>query len=155
MESQINETIGRPVQEITLPKHQSTYPYARAKGRVITTNVVGVTFEGRQEIVACLRMGDRVWLEMEPDNPHDHNAIKVSRENGEQIGYLSRHLAASIVSFFQVYGYPVKGKVTLLTGSSWGRYLLGVVITFKLPKQKTTNNNRYNPSLCFLGKRDQ
>lgn len=146
MESQVIEKIENPVIGTSLPKLQSTYPTARVKGRVITTKVVGVTFAGRQEIVARLHMGDRVWLEMESDNPYDSNAIKVSRENGEQIGYLSRQLAASIFPYFHAYGYPVKGKVTLLTGSTWENYLLGLVISFKLPKPKSTNYNQHNPS---------
>jgi len=146
MESQVIEKIGNPVISTSLPKLQSTYPTARVKGRVITAKVVGVTFAGRQEVVARLNMGDRVWLEMEPDNPYDGNAIMVSRENGEQIGYLSRLLAASIVPYFHAYRYPVKGKVTLLTGSTWENYLLGVVISFKLPKPKSTNFNQHIPS---------
>lgn len=146
MESQVIERIGRSVTEINLPKLQSTYPNARVKGRVITTKVVGVTFEGRQEIVARLQMGDRVWLEQEPENPYDHNAIKVCRSNGEQFGYLSRQLAAWVVPHFRAYGYPVKGRVTLLTGSTWGDYALGVVISFKLPKQIHLNQGKNNPS---------
>jgi len=91
-------------------------------------------------------MGDRIWLEMEPDNPHDHNAIKVTRGNGEQFGYINRLLAADIVHYFRAYGYPVQGKVSLLTGSRWDGYSLGVVILFKLPKPKGSNNNGHNPS---------
>ncbi len=146
MESQIIEKIVKTGPDVHLPKLLSTYPHARVKGRVITTNVVGVTFEGRQEIVARLQTGDRIWLEQEPANPHDHNAIKVSRSNGEQIGYLNRYLAANIVSYFQAYGYPVKGRVITLTGSGWNGYSLGVVISFKLPKPKQFNSEPLTPS---------
>lgn len=146
MESQVIEKIRKPVIEINIPKLQSTYPNARVKGRLIAAKAVGVTFEGRQEVLARLQMGDRVWLEQEPNNAYDPNAIKVCRSNGEQIGYLSRQLAASIVPYFQAYGYPVKGKVTLLTGATWGNYSLGVVISFKLPKPQATNINSLNPS---------
>ena len=126
-----------------LLKLAPVYPQARVHGRVITTKVVGVSFEGRQEVLARLQMGDRVWLEMEPTNPYDRNAIKVCRSNGEQLGYLSRPLAASVAPFFRAYGYPVKGKVSLLTGSSWDGYTLGCVISFKLPK--LTNHNHDIP----------
>jgi hypothetical protein len=128
-----------------LPKLETTYPQSRVHGRVITTKIVGVTFEGRQEVVARLQMGDRVWIEPEPSNPYDPNAIKVCRSNGEQIGYFSRYLAASVAPYFKAYSYPVKGKVTLLTGSGWGNYSLGVVIAFKLPK--LTNHKNGNPEL--------
>jgi len=141
MQNQIVENISKPVRELNLPKLQSTYPHARVKGRVIRTKVVGVTFENRQEIIARLDMGDRVWLDREPDNPHDANAITVCRSNGEQIGYLNRQLAARITPFFRAYGYPIKGKVTTLTGSAWDGYILGVIISFKLPKTNQLNNN--------------
>lgn len=142
METQVIERIEKIV-STNLPKLETTYPQSSVHGRVITTKVVGVTFEGRQEVVARLQMGDRVWLEMEPTNPFDHNAIKVCRSNGEQIGYLSRQLAASVAPFFRAYGYPVKGKVSLLTGSAWDGYTLGIVISFKIPK--LTHHNQDIP----------
>jgi hypothetical protein len=141
MANQVIEKIESPNKEETLPKVQSTYPGATVRGRILTTKVVGVTFEGRQEVVARLRRGDRVWLDREPDNPYDRNAITVCRENGEQIGYLNRHLAASLNPYFQAYGYPVKGRVTLLTGGSYNGYSLGCLVSFKLPKQHQLNNN--------------
>jgi len=140
MESQVIEKISKPIQKTSLPKHLSAYPDTWVKGRVFSTKVVGVTFEDRQEVIARLHMGDRVWLDRELDNPYDANAIAVCRSNGEQIGYLNRHMAASIIHYFQAYGYPVKGKVTALTGSDWDGYSLGVVIAFKLPKQHQCNN---------------
>ncbi len=141
MENLVIEKIGKPEQKISLPNLKVYYPFTTIFGRNIQTKVVGVTFEGRQEVVARLQMGDKVWLEMEPDNPYDNNAIKVCRENGEQIGYINRHLAADIVHYFRAYGYPVQGKVSMLTGSRWDGYSLGVVIAFKLPTPKRTNNN--------------
>jgi hypothetical protein len=144
MESHVIEKISNPIQEINLPKHQSAYPDTHVKGRVVSTKVVGVTFENRQEVISMLRMGDRVWLDMEPDNPYDPNAISVCRSNGEQIGYLNRHLAAGLISLFRTYGYPVKGKVAAITGSDWGGCSLGVVILFKLPKK-----NQFNINLQF------
>jgi hypothetical protein len=144
MESKVVERISKSVTEINLPKLQSTYSNAWVKGRVINAKVVGVTFDGRQEVVARLQKGDRIWLEQEPNNPFDPKAIKVCRSNGEQIGYLSRQLAANISPYFRAYRYPVKGKVKLLTGSAWEDYSLGVVITFKLPKTKSISFNKTN-----------
>ncbi len=135
------ERIAKPVKEQTLPKLKPTYPGATVHGRVLTTKVVGVTFEGRQEVVARLKRGDRVWLDRELDNPYDANAISVCRENGEQIGYLNRHLAASLTPFFKAYGYPVKGRVEWLTGGSFNGYSLGCMVSFKLPKQHQLNNH--------------
>lgn len=116
----------------------SSTPDTRMHGRIITTKVVGVTFlnkdENRQEVVARLQMGDRVWLEREPFNHYDTNAIKVTRNSGEQIGYISRHLARSLAPIMDRLNSPIRGKVYLLTGSRYDDYSLGVVIVFKLPK---------------------
>jgi hypothetical protein len=143
-----NQDVIESIQLVETPKLQASYPQARTKGRLITTKVVGVTFSNRdrnrQEIIARLQMGDRVWLEMEPDNRYDPNAIKVCCSNGEQIGYINRHLAASIHPYFAAYGHPVRGRVTLLTGSNWDGYTLGCVISFKLPKTSQIKHNTFN-----------
>jgi len=52
----------------------------------------------RQSIIPRCRVGDLLVLEHEPDNPHDVNAIRVLRQNGEQIGYLEREFAGQVVS---------------------------------------------------------
>ena len=52
----------------------------------------------RQVIIPRCRVGDLLVLEHEPDNPHDINAIRVLRQNGEQIGYLEREFAGEVVS---------------------------------------------------------
>ena len=52
----------------------------------------------RQAIILRCRVGDLLVLEHEPDNPHDINAIRVLRQNGEQIGYLEREFAGEVVS---------------------------------------------------------
>jgi hypothetical protein len=142
MANQIVEPIVRLSPEIHLPKVETPIPQAKVHGRLISTRVVGVTFDNRQEVVSKLQMGDRLWLEAEVDNPYDPNAIRVSRSNGEQIGYLNRYLAANIVPYFEAYGNPVKGKVTLLTGSRWDNYSLGVVVTFKLPKPRKNHTGQ-------------
>lgn len=126
----VTQTVDFQVQT----KIDSRTPDIRMHGRIITTKVVGVSFEGRQEVVAKLQMGDRIWLEREPFNPYDVNAIRVTRNNGEQIGYLSRHLARSLAPLMDRLCFPIRGKVYLLTGSRYEDYSLGVVIAFKLPK---------------------
>jgi len=130
------------------PKIAGSYPESKIHGRIITTKVVGVSFDNRQEVVAKLQIGDRVWLEREPNNPFDCNAIWVCANNGEQIGFLNAYLAANISNSFDRYGKPVRGKVHLLTGSSYDNYSLGVIIIFKLPKihqsQKAFHQNQFD-----------
>jgi hypothetical protein len=133
MDSHVIEKISNPIQEISLPKPNQS--------RVVRTKVVGVSFDNRQEVIARMHRGDRIWLDMEPDNPYDPNAISVCCSSGLQIGYLNRNIAARLISLFRAYGYPVKGKVAMVTGSEWDGYNLGVVISFKLPKNNQLNNN--------------
>lgn len=107
---------------------------SKVHGRVITTKLVGVTFEDRQEVIAKLHTGDLVWLDPEPDNPHDSNAVLVTRNNGESIGYLNRHLAKNLALYFERIARPVWGRVKFLTGSAFDGYSLGVVISLKIPR---------------------
>ncbi len=100
----------------------------------IETKVVGVTFEGRQAVVARLSVGEQVWLRREPHNPHDRNAIRVERQNGRQIGYISRDIAATLAHRFDNYGKPVSAVVTALTGGEQPYPTRGVRIRFTVPE---------------------
>lgn len=126
--------VSQAVDQRVQTKIDSAVPDTRTHGRIITTKVVGVTFEHRQEIVAKLHLGDRLFLEREPLNAYDRNAIKVIRNNGEQIGYINRHLAHSLAPLMDRINSPIRGKVYLLTGSSDEDYTLGVIVAFKFPK---------------------
>jgi len=73
-------------------------------------------------------------LEQELDNPHDPNAIMVSRSNGSQVGYLNRHLSKNLAPYFEKLAGPVRGRVKYVTGSVNDGYSLGLVIQFKIPR---------------------
>lgn len=65
----------------------------------VKLKVVGVTFQNedtgisRQKIIESLYPDSKVWLEREPGNKFDTNAIKVVTEGG-QAGYISKDYAA-------------------------------------------------------------
>jgi single-stranded-DNA-specific exonuclease len=59
------------------------------------TKIVGVSFEGRQDIVAGLKAGDALTLVREPDNPHDPSAIAV-RYGTLHLGFLRRQIANKV-----------------------------------------------------------
>ena len=70
------------------------------------TKVAGVTFpnrdgSSRQEIIQRCCSHEQPYLEPEPDNPADPNAIRVVRETGEQLGYLPAALAEGVAHGFQ------------------------------------------------------
>ena len=91
--------------------------------------VVGVTFDNRQDVVRQLSEGERLWLVRQPDNPYDHNAIQVQRENGEAIGFLARGLASSLAPYLDRLEEPLPAIVAYILGSE----VLGVRINFELP----------------------
>ena len=103
-------------------------------GKNITTKVVGVTFNGRQAVVNSLHVDDPVRLVREPYNPYDPNAIRVETQDGRQIGYIRRFLAAFLAPFFDSYGKPVSGTVVKLYGFGLRAYNLGVDIRFTIPE---------------------
>lgn len=52
--------------------------------------IVGVSFEGRQSILARLHREQGLAFIKEPSNPYDPNAVAVSTLNGTSIGYIPR-----------------------------------------------------------------
>jgi hypothetical protein len=61
------------------------------------------------------------------------NAISVERQNGQQIAYINRYLAATVAPFFVTSRHLVPARIHCLTGSQQQGYSLGVVITFNVP----------------------
>lgn len=57
------------------------------------SKVVGVTFDGRQEVIKAIQDGEPIELVREPENIHDRNAIKVVDMKGRQLGYLKKEMA--------------------------------------------------------------
>jgi hypothetical protein len=58
--------------------------------------VAGVTQPGRQEIIRTLEPCEQLFLDPEPENSYDRNAIALRTETGDQVGYLDRRLAADV-----------------------------------------------------------
>ena len=54
--------------------------------------VVGVTYEGRQQLLEHVEAGMILSLKREPENMYDHNAIRVVHENST-LGYIPKELA--------------------------------------------------------------
>jgi hypothetical protein len=118
------------------PGYQNYATYTKSQSpskQPIDTKVVGVTFEGRQSIVALLSVGEKVQLIRDPYNPHDRNAIKVVRQNGQCFGFISRSLAAGWASKFDNYRKPVEAVVTSITKGNSADSNIGVTIRFDLP----------------------
>ncbi|NTW28522.1 MAG: hypothetical protein HGA39_04060 [Coriobacteriia bacterium] len=66
------------------------------KGWMVASFVmlVGSTFSDRQETIASLALGERLWVFHEQHNPHDKNAVLILTADGDEIGHLPREQAA-------------------------------------------------------------
>lgn len=96
-------------------------------GRSFFTTIAGVTFEGRQRIVARCSVGERLTLIRDPGNAFDAGAIKVVRSNGEQVGFIPSHVSrngdSSGLSFRMDRGDQYFCRIKDLTGGGRGRSL--------------------------------
>jgi single-stranded-DNA-specific exonuclease len=91
------------------------------------TKVVGVTFEGRQALVPQVRPGERVRLVRDPRNPRDPHAVKVSLQDGRQIGFLRAALAARLAPAMDA-GARYRATATAVTGGGDRAYGLNLLI---------------------------
>ncbi|MGB8909147.1 MAG: helicase-related protein [Candidatus Cybelea sp.] len=80
------------------------------------TKIAGVSFEGRQDVIAGLRAGAPLELFRQTDNPHDSNAIAVHYGN-LQLGFFNRRLAAHIAPLIDA-GARYRARIASLTGTS-------------------------------------
>ena len=118
---------------------------------LIKTKVVGVTKrnedgQSRQELIELLDPGDELYLEREPDNEYDENAIAVFNESWEQIGYLSRKVAEELAPLMDE-GYETKCIVTAITGGSDDKPSFGcnIEITVYSPEEWAVLNHQKQP----------
>jgi single-stranded-DNA-specific exonuclease len=109
--------------------HASEYlardPYATiGEASGFNTKVVGVSFEGRQDVVAGLEEGAALELRRQPDNAYDPNAIGVWF-GALQLGFLKREIAAHVAPNIDG-GERYTAEVTAVTGG--GTRSIGVNI---------------------------
>lgn len=79
----------------------------------------------RQDIIAACRVNEEVFLYPQPDNPADHDAIRICRHNGERLGHLQagtilaedmrrgKNFKASIEEIYELQDRPGKNGVAV------------------------------------------
>jgi single-stranded-DNA-specific exonuclease len=85
-----------------------------ADAETFHTKIVGVSFEGRQDMLAGLREGAELELVRQPLNEYDPNAIAV-RFGDLHVGFLRKEIAREIAPIFDE-GRPYGARVASLTG---------------------------------------
>lgn len=137
-----------------------SYPFAELQDdprfphvRTIHTKIRGVTKQNddgvdRQSIIrqSCAS-GDALYLEREPDNPVDHNAIKIRRivcidapdkpSLAQQLGYVSRELAEDLAPRMDKHGHVLMARILTVTESEDGN-IVGVNIQIEEYKPAKT-----------------
>jgi single-stranded-DNA-specific exonuclease len=81
---------------------------------VFNSKLVGVSFEGRQDVISGLKIGLDLDLVREPGNEHDLNAIAV-RYGNLQLGYIRRGIAAHLAPRIDA-GARYRARISSLTG---------------------------------------
>jgi single-stranded-DNA-specific exonuclease len=89
------------------------------------TKLAGVTFEGRQAVVASLEAGALLRIERQAGNEHDPNAIALFDQVGDHVGYFNRRLAAALAPAIDK-GADYEVTVTDVTGRDEAGGSLGV-----------------------------
>jgi single-stranded-DNA-specific exonuclease len=80
------------------------------------TKLAGVSFEGRQDIIAGLRVGVELDLQRQADNPHDASAIAVFYGT-LQLGFIKAGIAKHLAPLVDA-GAKYRARVESLTGGS-------------------------------------
>src|ERR1700681_9502 len=91
------------------------------------TKVVGVSFEGRQDVVASLRPGETVELRRHPDNAFDADAIGVWFGT-LQLGFLKAAIAARVAPNMDA-GERYAAEVTAVTGGGERSFGINIYVT--------------------------
>jgi single-stranded-DNA-specific exonuclease len=103
-------------------------PYATIGGASgFNTKVVGVTFEGRQDVVGGVRAGAALELRRDPGNAYDPNAIGVWF-GALQLGFLKREIALRIAPNIDG-GERYTAEVTAVTGGGTRSVGINVYVT--------------------------
>lgn len=50
----------------------------------------GVTFNGRQRVIARLHVGDVLCFKPDPHNPYDPCAVRILTASGEEVGFIPK-----------------------------------------------------------------
>jgi single-stranded-DNA-specific exonuclease len=111
------------------------------------TKVVGVSFEGRQNLIAGLAPGDPLELVREADNAYDPNALAV-RYGRLQLGYLRREIAQRLAPNVDA-GDRYSISIGSITGG--GDRHIGVNIRVRRERAKTNLPSSADPAT--LGER--
>jgi single-stranded-DNA-specific exonuclease len=96
------------------------------------TKIVGVTFEGRQDLIAGLQPGQELELVRQPDNAFDSNAVAV-HFGRLQLGFMRKPIAARIAPNIDA-GERYRAEVRHITGGGTRSVGVNIWVTRERPE---------------------
>jgi ribosomal protein L37AE/L43A len=106
----------------------------------------GVTYEGRQNIIANMSVYDQVSLKRDPKNHYDRNAIGVETSYGQNIGWIPKENAKNIAPSMDT-GTQYFIKILRILGGNGYNFGVEVLVTNdreKLNSYQAEPNNTIN-----------
>ena len=122
-----------------------------AEARSFMTKVVGVTFEGRQSVVATLSAGQALTIRRDATNVADPNALEVLDADGAKVGYLRRQISAALAPVIDAHEATYTAVVCEVTGGTQGK-ALGVNIQVR---REDADSSRHDDRLVEALERRQ
>jgi single-stranded-DNA-specific exonuclease len=118
-------------------------PYATiGEATGFNTKVVGVSFEGRQDVVAGMREGVPLELFRQPANAYDPNAVAVCY-GALQLGFIKREIAARIAPNIDA-GERYSAVVTAVTGGGTKSFGINIYVSRALGSTAAAATRREN-----------
>jgi len=95
---------------------------------VQSSPLAGFKYHAATAVWDELKVGDALTLAREPDNPHDHNAVRVSW-HGQQLGYLPRAENGAVAAEMD-RGGRIEARIARLRNhrNPWQRVLVEVYL---------------------------
>lgn len=109
------------------------------------SKLVGVTFEGRQEIIGVLNGDEQLRFRREPENEYDKNAVAVDvllTDAWVPIGYIARDKNSELAEVLSA-GKRAGIKISEITGGDDKSYGVNVYITYEKKPQLVRTPDAY------------
>lgn len=111
----------------------ASYDSSALSSKTFETNIAGMKYSGHMQKASGLSVGDPLQLVREPLNKHDANAIMVMTQEGVQIGYLSKHVAAHLYKALDALGGKLEAKVSSVWTQPAPNFMVSIEVKFPLP----------------------
>ncbi len=117
------------VQHDNSNKHKPSTPSPMTSTQSFSVKAAGVTHDGRQSVLAQLKLEQQLKLVREPQNRYDKNAVGIYTLDGKSVGYVPKAIAAIIAIKIDTGSTTSTAKVVQLTGGVPGYPTRGVQVS--------------------------